>query len=94
MALEAYARGETSVSLRQRVSPSSTVGVSARERWVTLVRWIDAAREGRLFAVSGLASFARRAVAEHVALALAGRAGRAPGDDLAACAFEGAAIAA
>jgi hypothetical protein len=94
LALEAYARGETSVSLRRRVSTSATVGVSARERWVTLVRWIDAARIGRLFAVSDLAELSRRRVAEHVGLALAGRAGRALGDDLAEAAFAGAAIAA
>ena len=54
LALEAYGRGETSVSIRRRVSPSAVVGASARERWVTLVRWIEAARGGRLFAVSGL----------------------------------------
>ncbi len=94
LALEAYARGETSVSIRRRVSPSTAVGVSACERWVTLVRWIDAAGEGRLFGVSALGEFARRRVAEHVVLALAGRAGRALGDDLAEAAFAGAAIAA
>jgi hypothetical protein len=94
LALEAYARGETSVSLRRRVSPSATVGVSARERWVTLVRWIDAAGVGRLFAVSELAELPRRRVAEHVVLALAGRAGRTLGGDLAEAAFAGAAIAA
>jgi hypothetical protein len=94
LALEAYGRGETSTSVRRRVSPSSTVGGSARERWVTLVRWVDAARDGRLFAVSDLGEFPRRRVAEHVALALAGRAGRALGDDVAEAAFAGAAIAA
>jgi hypothetical protein len=94
LALEAYARGETSVSIRRRVSPSTTVGASARERWVTLVRWIEAAREGRLFAVSALGESGRRRVAEHVVLALAGRAGRDLGDDLAEAAFAGAAIAA
>ena len=94
LALEAYGRGETSISIRRRVSPSATVGGSARERWVTLVRWIDATRSGRLFAVSGLGEQPRRRVAEHVALALAGRAGRALGDDLAEAAFAGAAIAA
>jgi hypothetical protein len=94
LALEAYARGETSNSIRRRVSPSSTVGGSACERWMTLVRWIEAARGGGLFAVSGLGEFSRRRVAEHVALALAGRAGRALGEDLANAAFAGAAIAA
>jgi hypothetical protein len=94
LALEGYARGETSASLRRRVSPSAIVGGSASECWVTLVRWIDAARVGRLFAVAGLSDLPRRRVAEHVALALAGRAGRALGDDLAQAAFAGAAIAA
>jgi hypothetical protein len=94
LALDAYARGETSVSIRHRVSPSATVGASACERWVTLVRWIEAAREGRLFAVSALDEFVRRRVAEQVVLALAGRAGRALGADLAEAAFAGAAIAA
>jgi hypothetical protein len=94
LALAKYAGGEASVSIRRRVSPSGTVGVSARERWVTLVRWVEAARAGRLFGVSGLGDFPRRSVAEHVVLALAGRAGRRLGDDLAEAAFAGAAIAA
>jgi hypothetical protein len=93
LAFEAYGRGETSVSIRGRVSPSSAVGVSARERWVTLVRWIEAARGGRLFAISAVGGLPRRRVAEHVALALAGRAGRAMGGDLAEAALAGAAIA-
>jgi hypothetical protein len=94
LSLEAYGRGETSASIRRRLSPSATVGASARERWVTLVRWIDAARGGRLFAVAALGDLPRRRVAEHVALALAGRAGRVLGGDLAEAAFAGAAIAA
>jgi hypothetical protein len=94
LALEACARGETSKSIRRRVSPAPTVGGSAHERWVTLVRWVEATRDGRLFAVSGLGELPRRRVAEHVVLALAGRAGRALGDDLAEAAFAGAAIAA
>jgi hypothetical protein len=94
LALDAYARGDTSVSVRRRVSPSAVVGVSARERWVTLVRWVDAARDGELFAVSGLGELARRRVAEQVVLVLAGRGGRALGDDLTEAAFVGAAIAA
>jgi hypothetical protein len=94
LALDAYGRGDTSVSIRRRVSPNAVVGVSARERWVTLVRWVDAARDGELFAVSDLGELGRRRVAEHVVLALAGRAGRALGDDLGEAAFAGAAIAA
>jgi hypothetical protein len=93
-ALAAYARGETSVSVRRLVSPDATLGPSAHERWATLIRWIDTAREGGLFAVSALHGLPRRRVAEHVVLALAGRAGRALGEDLAEAAFIGAAIAA
>jgi hypothetical protein len=94
LAFDGYARGETGASIRRRVSPSATVGGSARERWVTLVRWIEAAGDGRLFGVAALDDLPRRRVAELVVLALAGRAGRALGDDLAAAAFAGAAIAA
>jgi len=94
LALEGYSRGEASVSIRRRVSPSAAVGVSARERWMTLVRWVEATRDGRLIGVSDLGDFPRRGVAEHVVLALAGRAGRDLGDDLAEAAFAGAAIAA
>ena len=94
LAFDGYARGETGASIRRRVSPSATVGGSARERWVTLVRWIDTAGGGRLFGVSALGDLPRRRVAELVVLALAGRAGRALGDDLAEAAFAGAAIAA
>jgi hypothetical protein len=94
LALEAYARGEASVSIRRRVSPSAILGISARERWVTLIRWVDATRDGELFGVSDLGGLPRRSLAEHVVLALAGRAGRNLGDDLAEAAFAGAAIAA
>jgi hypothetical protein len=94
LAFEAYARDESSALVRARVSPNTAVGASARERWVTIVRWVEAARAGQLFAVSDLGELGRRRVAEHVVLALAGRAGRALGDDLAQAAFTGAAIAA
>lgn len=94
VALAAYACGEASISVRRRVSPDATVGASACERWVALVRWVDAAAEGRLFTVSGLGGLPRRRVAEQVVLALAGRGGRVLGGDLAEAAFAGAAIAA
>jgi hypothetical protein len=93
-ALALYARGETSAAVRAATSPSSVVGGSAVERWITLARWIDAAQAGRLFGVAGVASGDRRRVAEHVSLALAARAGRQFGDDLVTKAFEGAVIAA
>jgi hypothetical protein len=94
VALAAYARGETTCSARRRVSPHTTIGTSASERWVTVVRWVDATSEGHLFGVPGLGGLPRRQVAEHVVVALAGRGGRALGEDLAEAAFTGAAIAA
>lgn len=93
-AIAAYARGETSAAVRRLVSPHSVVGGSARERWVTLTRWIDAAQGGRLFAIAGLVAAGRRRVAELVMLALAARAGSGFGVDLIAAAFVGAAVAA
>lgn len=93
-ALALYARGESSAAVRAATSPASVVGGSAHERWITVARWIDAARAGRLFGVAGVESGDRRRVAEHVSLALAGRAGRQFGDDLVTKAFEGALIAA
>jgi hypothetical protein len=76
------------------VSPNATIGASARERWVTVVRWVDATSHHHLFGVRGLGGLPRRHVAEQVVLALAGRGGRALGGDLAEAAFTGAAIAA
>ena len=93
-ALARYSRGETSAAVRAATSPSTVVGHSAHERWITLTRWIDAAQTGQLFSVAGVRVKSRRQVAEQVAIALAARAGRQFGDDLVAKAFEGAAIAA
>jgi hypothetical protein len=94
VALAAYAAGDTSAAVRRRTSPAVVVGASARERWMTVVRWIEAARGGRLFAVSGVDQLPRRRIAEQVVLALAARAGRELGVDIAEAAFAGAAIAA
>ena len=94
LAFVAYARGETSAAVRCRISPTTRVGGSARERWMTLVRWVDAAGRGELFAVSNLGALTRRRVAEQVALVLAARAGRELGGNLAEAAFAGAAEAA
>jgi hypothetical protein len=94
LALAAYGRGETGVAARLRTSPSREVGPSAKDRWVTLVRWIEAARGGELFGVAGLGDLGRRRIAEQVALALAGRAGHTIGADLTESAFAGASIAA
>jgi hypothetical protein len=94
LALEAYGRGESSAAIRQRISPSMTVGASAHDRWMTVVRWVEAARTGALFRVAGLGTLGRRAVAEHVALALAARGDHRRGLDLAEATFAGALIAA
>jgi hypothetical protein len=94
LAFATYAEGETSSAVRRRISPSRVVGVAARDRWLTLVRWLDAAGRGVLFGVSNLGALARRGVAEQVTLALAARAGRELGGDLAEAAFAGAAPAA
>jgi len=94
LALARYARGEGSAAVRSRTSPSRVVGGSATERWATLTRWIEAARCGQLFGVTGLGGLGRRRVAEQVVLALAARAGCQLGGDLGASAFAGAMIAA
>ena len=94
-ALALYARGATSVVVRAKTSPSRAVGGSARERWVTLTRWVESARGGTLFGgVVGVAGLGRRAVAEQVMLVLAARAGHALGAELSESAFAGALIAA
>lgn len=94
LAFAAFSRGETSAAIRTRISPTSIVGGSATERWITLTRWIEAARRGELFGVTGLGALERQAVAEHLVLALAARSGWMLGSDLAESAFDGAAIAA
>jgi hypothetical protein len=94
LALLGYGTGESSASVRARTSPWRSVGSSAVEYWVTLRRWVEAARGGALFAVSGLEAYARRSVARQVAQVLAARAGREIGEALATKVFIGAAIAA
>ncbi|MEO8754184.1 MAG: hypothetical protein ABI624_16055 [Casimicrobiaceae bacterium] len=80
--------------MRARISPSRSVGGSAVEHWVTLRRWVEAARSGELFAVGGLGGHARRSVARQVAQVLAARGGRELGGALDEKVFIGAAIAA
>lgn len=94
LALSIYARGGTSAAARARTSPSLMVGPSAAERWATLTRWVEAARAGGLFGVTGLGGLERRHVAEAVVLALAARAGHRLGGELGESAFHGAEIAA
>lgn len=93
-AFAAYARGATTPQVRAATSPAVHTGTSSAERWITLIRWLDAAERGDLLGVAGLRGLHRRSVAEHVTLALAARAGRVLGDDLARCAFVGASLAA
>lgn len=94
LALLGYGEGESSASVRARTSPSRTVGGSAFEHWVTLRRWVEAARGGELFGVRGLTGLSRRSVARHVAQVLAARGGRELGGALAEKVFIGAMIAA
>jgi hypothetical protein len=94
LAFAAYGHGATSVAVRAQTSPWPVVGDSAVERWPTLVRWIEAARRGELFGVTGLGDLDRRGVAKQVVLVLAGRGGHVLGEDLTRSAFEGAVIAA
>ena len=95
LALALYAQGAPSARVRARTCPSCVVGGSARERWVTLTRWVESARRGELFVgwaqVVGLTG---RAVAEQVMLRLAARAGHRLGAALCDSAFAGAQIAA
>jgi hypothetical protein len=95
MAIAMFAEGETTRTARERTSPSQVVGPSASDRWVTLIRWIEAAWRGSLFALKPVESSAtRRDVAEHVVLALAARGGHVLGSDRLASTFAGATIAA
>ena len=86
-AVAAYARGATTATVRSATSPASIMGASSTERWITLVRWLDAA-------VRGLERMPRRLVAEQVTLVLAARGGHVHGGDLAHSAFAGASVAA
>ena len=94
LALLGYGSGESSASVRDRTSPSRSVGGSALEHWVTLRRWVEAARSGALFDVCGLTEPARPRVARQVAQVLAARGGRELGGALEEKVFIGAAIAA
>jgi hypothetical protein len=94
LALLGYGAGASSASVRAQTSPSRAVGGSAVEQWVTLRRWVEAARSGVLFGVGGLLGDAARSVARQVAQVLAARAGRELGGALDEKVFIGAAIAA
>jgi hypothetical protein len=94
LALLGYGTGASSARVREWTSPSRAVGRSAVDQWVTLRRWVDAARSGVLFGVGGLTGHAARSVSRQVAQVLAARAGRELGGDLEEKVFIGAALAA
>lgn len=94
VALVRLALGETHVAVRAAISPSRRQGASATERWVTLVRWLDAIARERLLDVPLAVGLDRRGVADHAARVLAARAGRVTSGDRLAAAFDGASIAA
>lgn len=94
LALAAVADGATSAAVRTRVSPAGKIGGSAVDRWMTVERWLDAARRGALFSVGALSERSRRGVAKRVTLVLAARGGHTGGAELGASAFVGAALAA
>jgi len=82
--------------VRRRTSPWAVVGEAAKPSWAALMRWVGAARSGRLWPglVRPRAGDTRRAVAEHIALALGSRAPPPWDAPQAARAFAGAALAA
>jgi hypothetical protein len=94
LALARYAGGWTTAAIRASTSPARVLGTSAVDRWITVERWAEAARQRGLLGVGPTGTQTRRLAAERVVHALAGRAGWQLGDDLSVRAFEGAAIAA
>ncbi len=81
--------------VRRRTSPWSIVGETAAPSWVALLRWVAAAKAGRLWPglVRPRATDSPREVAEHIAQALASRAPPPWDAKAAARAFAGAALA-
>ena len=85
--------GASAAQVRRRVSPWRTVGHAACRGWVTLHRWIDVARQGRLLpAMRHRAAGDDRGVAARVARAVASRAPPPWDASVAARAFAGAAL--
>ena len=80
-------------AVRRRVSPFEVVGYRAATGWVTLGRWVDAVRVGRLFSRvrPSPARFTRRQVAERAATTLGSRAPPPMDASLTVRAFGGAA---
>jgi hypothetical protein len=80
-------------AVRQRLSPFRIVGYRAVAGWVTLGRWADAVRVGKLFSRVRPcpARFTRRQVAERAATTLGSRAPPPMDAPLTVRAFHGAA---
>ena len=68
--------GQTQAQVRAAVSSDTVVGVHAERRWATLVRWVDAVGERRLFASLPAMPVekGRRAIAERAAMAIGAHA--------------------
>jgi len=82
--------------IRRRTSPDKIVGATASTGWVSIDRWCDAVRSGRLFTEVRAcpATFTRRQVAERAATAIGSRAPPPVDASLTVRAFVGAARAA
>jgi hypothetical protein len=82
--------------VRRRTSADRIIGAAASTGWVTLHRWCEAVRDGRLFPEVRAcpASFTRRQVAERAASTMGGRAPPPVDASLVVRAFTGAARAA
>jgi hypothetical protein len=82
--------------VRRRTSVDRVIGPTASTGWVSLYRWCEAVRDGRLFPEVRAcpASFTRRQVAERAASTMGGRAPPPVDASLVVRAFVGAARAA
>lgn len=94
MALSLFGvEGASAAKVRRRVSPWRTIGHAACLGWVTLHRWIDVARQGRLLpSMRHPAAGDDREVAARVARAVASRAPPPWDASVTARAFAGAAL--
>jgi hypothetical protein len=81
------------IAVRRRVSPFKVVGYGAATGWVTIGRWVEAVRAGRLFSRvrPSPTGFTRRQVAERAATTLGSRAPPPMDAPLVTRAFNGAA---
>jgi hypothetical protein len=82
----------SAAAVRRKTSTDKVLGFAAVASWVTLHRWCDDVRAGRLFPEVRRcpASFTRRQVAERAATTMSSRAPPPPHPSLIVCAFIGA----